>query len=366
MAGPATETPNEPAPAPRRLPRISLVDFTRRLDHGQPRPRRQPRVAGAVERVKLGRGEGPAPRVLWLRDAIRRITIEWLARKGGYRQRTVAIGEGRRTGRLWSPGIWSTLKLSFTEQALTDLITTYRYAVGESRRCRFDPLPSDALGDLVFRHICLSSITAREGAGLFGHGEDLLDSSRSPLTTLFHPDLCEQDPDATGRLLQDDISVLLRYLDRSVALSWVDAWDKRLALVPSEAEEQAGRFADHLERFVCDSLRIERPDRLLVVGEFFRELMRRAGLREALIRRLKAKVVTEISSASERERCERTFGRIFAAGPELAAAFEEARGRSYVERSAADHLFLSGYHDVHRPVEDDIAAIARHLSGEIG
>ena len=188
----------------------------------------------------------------------------------------------------------------------------------------------------------------------------------SPVTRFYHPD--RRDPnDADWACLRSEaFGILLTYIDRSVARAWVRSELERTALSASESLPRYEQFGETLWAWLEWARGEEAYDRLLVIGEYFRRCMAALGSRESLIRGVTNRVMVDLYSASDRERFQRSLGRVYKLGEELAGISQRVRSKPYLERSPRDHLFLSGYHDIYRPVSDDVRAIGRQFSGEIG
>lgn len=339
-----------------RWPRRSLVEFTRALS-----ARRSPLpFLGAVKRVAVSEA---SPRVLFLSEAIKRLTFEWLCREGGYRKRSVAGGERRLTGRLWENPIWESLELGFGPSSLADLVAMFHFSSGASKTLTLGP-PGGQLGDALFRHLLVERLMAWARGG-----ELTLDgaiTAGSPVTRFYFPDRQAPTEEEWACLRSDAFGVILTYLDRSVARVWVRSELERTGLSAEQSLPRYELFGQTLWSWLEWARGEEAYDRLLVIGEYFRRCMAALGSRESLIRGVANRVMVDLYSASERERFQRSLGRVYKLGEELDSIYQRVRSKPYLERSPRDHLYLSGYHDIYRPVSNDIRAIGRQFSGEIG
>lgn len=77
---------------------------------------------------------GPAPRVRWMAEAVKKDAIGWLFRQGGWQRRQVVAGGRRREGRLTDAGVFERLDVRFTQAPLRLLIAAME-----------DPAPLPAL-----------------------------------------------------------------------------------------------------------------------------------------------------------------------------------------------------------------------------
>lgn len=341
-------------------PRRSLVTFAQDLAS----KRAIPKFHGKITRVKV---DQTAERVLYLADVIRRMAMGWLCRQGGYRRKTVCIKERRSTGRIWESPIWEAFNLRFSSKSLDLLIHSFDYCAGQPE-CLILP-NTDTLtnGDAIFFHLIIQRLFDGPNQITAFWAESLSDTPiHSPFTQLYHPDLSPFDL-ATIELLQSpQYSIAMSYLDKDVARSWLAGENRRAAQKSSDALPYYEKFAEFLTGWLENAMKIERYDLLNVVAEYFKRVIRHHGKSETFTRKVQGKIVVDIYSASERERFERSLGRIYKIGEKLDHAFEQCRSRAYVERTAADHLYLASYQDVYRPVSDDVRAIGRQFSGEIG
>lgn len=341
-------------------PRKSLVTFAQDLAS----KRAIPKFHGKIKRVKV---DQTAERVLYLADVIRRMTMNWLCRSGGYRRKTVCINERRSTGRIWEPPIWEALDLRFSSKSLTLLIHAFDYCSGPSEGFILPKTADLTNGDVIFLHQIVRRLFAAPSQITAFWAESLSDHPiHSPFTQLYNPDLSPFDPKTIELLQSPQYSIALSYLDKDVARHWLAGENRRSAMKSSDALPFYEKFAEFLTAWLENAMKIERYDLLIAVAEYFKRVIGHHGKSETFTRKVQGKIVVDIYSASERERFERSLGRIYKIGEKLDVAFEQCRSRAYVERTAADHLYLASYQDVYRPVSDDVRAIGRQFSGEIG
>lgn len=352
--------PFPPAEAGAQPPRRSLVTFAQDLASG----RTIPKFHGKIKRVKVAE---PAERVLYLTDVIRRMTMKWLCKEGGYRRKTVCVKERRSTGRIWESPIWDALDFRFSSQSLHLLVNAFEFCSGPPESLVLPETETLTNGDAIFLHLIVRQLFQGPTQVASFWADSLSDTPiHSPFTLLFHPDLSPLSQKAIEQLQGPRDSIAISYLDRHIARQWMKGELRRSGMKSSDALPFYERFADFLTAWFENALKAERYDLLNVAAEYFRLVIRHHGKSETFTRKVLAKIVVDIYSASERERFERSLGRIYKLGEKLDGAFEQCRSRAYVERSAADHIYLASYQEIYRPVSDDVRAMGRQFSGEIG
>jgi len=349
-------------PPSQRGPRCTLLDFTRRLAAGEGIGQ----LNGSVARRPVT--GGPAPRILFLRNAIRRLVVSWLTHRGGYRRIQVAGEERVLSGRLWDSAPWRAAGLSFGPCSLQSLVSAYNFAAGREAglEWRLEDLEG---GDLVLRHILLQSL--RSGGhelGLLRSEDDVIAqvTLASPLSSLYEPDLGGLDEGAIELLQSPGNSVLVRFLEGDIAARWLASEQARERMPAWDALQRYDRFANALEAWVAGALKRERPDLLLPLAVYFQRLLRLRGPREEILRRISGRVLIDFYAASDQQRFQRTLARIYLLGAQLDESAKRARARSYIDRSAADKVFLAGYQATYRDISEDLRAIGRRFGGEIG
>lgn len=87
---------------------VGPAEFVRRLL----RERRRARVALPLLRVPAA-PDLAERRMTWAAELLKRESVGFLVRAGGWRRRQVVVGERRREGRVWEAGIWERLQVRF-------------------------------------------------------------------------------------------------------------------------------------------------------------------------------------------------------------------------------------------------------------
>jgi hypothetical protein len=341
-------------------PRRSIANFAKDLARGPIPP-----FHGKVTRVPVS---DTAPRILYLTKIIRSMCMEWLSRRGGYRNKTVFVKGRRKTGRIWESPMWETLDLKFSQASLDNLISGFEYSSGQTKVLQLHSNKTATIADQIFSYLLVRRMLpgSKRIQEFWEDADGTKVELNCPLLVLYNPDVSPLDTQIIDLLQATEYGIILNYLDRDVATQWLGAEKRRSGMKASEALPYYNRFGEFLSRWFCQIQKTERFDLLTPLSEYFRIVVNLHGKREAFLRKIEDKIVVDIYSASEREQFRKSLGRIYKLGEQLEAVFDECRSRAYVERTASDHMFLASYHDIYRPISEDIKAIGRRFSGEIG
>lgn len=147
---------------------VGPAGFARRLV----RERRRSRVPPPLRRVPAD--EDPAERRMpWSAELLKRESVAFLVREGGWRKRQVVVGERRREGRVWDEGVWEKLQVSFGPSALL-LLEAAMAADPEALPPVSPALAKTAQslgsGDLFALHLVVEPLLASAGSDRRGTG----------------------------------------------------------------------------------------------------------------------------------------------------------------------------------------------------
>jgi hypothetical protein len=383
----------------------------------------------AVVPLPLKRTPAPegSPRVEWIAESLKRDALRWLCgyRGGGWRSLQVVVGGRRREGRLWDPTIFPGLGLRFSDAPLKLLVASM-----ESRwsppvldpelcsaiRARLAE-PDPPTGDLIALHrlheqieaqsarpetpacpACGSSLAPRQGQApaqggkprttCAGCGASLASAQHtaltpraqrradllalSPLTQLFRLQDAGALEDARvgsaaqriAPLFVGDRAALLSYLAPALARAWIRE-ERRRRRAPV-ADAQAGyRHTTHMLQAYVEAA-ASRPDALRPLIAFYADyVLRTFGGRAPVVEALRQQSRV-YDSTSERDAFLHDAGGLFTFGTAIQRAVDHALGTAFVDRSEAEKVLLSEYHERFREVAPEVEAIRRELQGELG
>ena len=373
-------------------------------------------VGGASAAVPLPLSREPAtggsPRVRYMADALRKDSLAWLFGRqgGGWQNLKVVVAGRRRELRLWDERVFPRLDVRFSERPLQLLV-----AAMESRWSP-PPLPPELLappkevltGDLIALHqlsdrllklargpevprcpTCAAAFDpsakgVRNKGTCSGCGAKLLATasevpspraeranallSLSPLTQLFRPGQGERSEaklrKAFTPLLRGERPVLFSYLAGSLAKAWIKEEQGRRRLSAERAQAsytQSGRTFAALVG-LCSA----RPDALRPLIEFYRSYVLHFGGRAPVTESLREQS-RSFDRVSERDGFLRAASQLFVPGQAIQRAVDEALATHFVDRSEAEKVLLSEYHERYRgEVAVEVEAIRRELAGEVG
>lgn len=370
---------------------------------------------------------GGSPRIEYMADALRKDALAWLfGRQGGGWQELKIVTAGRRRElRLWDERVFKGLEVRFSERPLQLLV-----AALESRWSP-PPLPPSLVqadqasietGDLIALHqlanrllrlargpelprcsTCAAAFdlpgkpagkatdkaakptpksrkrTTCPGCGVkLAKSDTKLPSPRadrirallelSPLTQLFRSSEGERDvpelKEALGPLLLGERPVLFSYLAGTLAKGWLKEEQTRRRMSAERSQASYLQSARTFEAFV--SLCSARPDALRPLIEFYRGYVLRYGGRAPVTESLREQSRT-FDRVSERDGFLRTASRLFVPGQAIQAAVDLALATPFVDRTEAQKVLLSEYHESYRgEVAAEVEAIRRELAGEVG
>lgn len=356
---------------------------------------------------------GGAPRIQYMADALRKDALAWLFGRqgGGWQELKVVVAGRRRELRLWDERVFPRLEVRFSERPLRLLV-----AAMESRWSP-PPLPAELLaapsevltGDLLALHqLCDRLLNLARGPALprcptcaaafdpTGKGvrkkkgacsgcgvklpegaseppsprpqreRDLLELS--PLTQLFRPGRGtrnEEDlSEAFRPLLRGERPVLFSYLAGSLAKAWLQEEQARRRQAAERAQGEYLQAGRALRAWV--GLCAARPDALRPLIEFYRRYVLLFGGRAPVTESLREQS-RSYDRVSERDAFMRAASELFAPGQAIQAAVDEALATPFVDRSEAQKVLLSEYHERFRgEVAAEVEAIRRELAGEVG
>lgn len=356
---------------------------------------------------------GGAPRVHYMADALRKDALAWLFGRpgGGWQELKVVVAGRRRELRLWDERVFPRLDVRFSERSLQLLVDTM-----ESRwsppplSASLREAPAEVLtGDLIALHqlsdrllklargpelprcpTCAATFDP-SGKGVRkkpGHcmgcglklpkGADQPPSPRnerigalltlSPLTQLFRSSQGARSAEELGQafapLLRGERPVLFSYLAGSLAKAWIQEEQRRRRSSAERAQVayvQSGRtFAAWVG--LCGA----RPDALRPLIEFYRSYVLQFGGRAPVTESLREQS-RSFDRVSERDGFLRAASELFVPGRAIQAAVDEALATPFVDRSEAQKVLLSDYHERYRgEVAAEVEAIRRELAGEVG
>jgi len=373
---------------------------------------RKPKVSLPLKRKHI---PGGAPRVKWIAAALKKDTMRWLALQGGWRARRVVADNTRQEARIWSKDVFPHLGFRFTSSTISLLIAsmetqsplptldkTTRRRVVAGLRCkqpatgdivaihrivsRLEKSAAQVRSQLVYRDSrcdsCGRTVVRRLQERCSNCSTELADSGLdrhiaatsklrklSPLTLVYELEDLGRLPSKTARksvspLFVGDRPTLLTYLDDSSAASWIDAERRRRKMPAPLARDSYEAFSRGLCIYV--SFAKDRPDILSPVISFFVDYVTRVfGGRAPVYGDLREMSKT-FNRASERECFLRSAGEMFSFGTTVTAAYEEALAAPFVDRTEAQKVFLSDYHDRFQEAGPEVEAIRRELMDEIG
>lgn len=359
---------------------------------------------------------GGSPRLRFMADAIRKDALAWLfgAEGGGWRQLHVVVAGRRRELCLWDQRLFPLLEVRFTSGPLRLLVAAMESRLGPP------PLPAELLatarasfaaaspptGDLLAYHricsrlsdaargpeeercpSCAASLGVPLGATpkhCRGCGLRLQPSAPaptrrerrealfelSPLTLLFRPAQAgERDPAALRQALapifRGERPTLLSYLAPALASSWLKEERGRRSQSVAEAEASYARAGALFAAYV-EFARL-RPDAFRPLIAFYRRYVAQAfGGRAPVVEALRIQA-REYDRISEGDEFLRTASRLFLPACAIQSAVDDALGTPFVDRSEAQKVLLSDYHEHFRgEVASEVEAIRRELAGELG
>jgi len=346
-------------------------------------------------------------------DALRKDALAWLFGRqgGGWQELKVVVAGRRRELRLWDERVFPRLDLRFSERPLQLLV-----AAMESRWSP-PPLPPELraapkevlTGDLVALHqlsdrllklargpevprcpTCASTFdptgkgVRKKKGSCSGCGAKLPTAASeapsprtertsallelSPLTQLFRPSQGERSEaklsKAFAPLFRGERPVLFSYLAGSLAKAWLKEEQGRRRQSAERAQvsyTQSGRtFAAWV------GLSSARPDALRPLIEFYRSYILHFGGRAPVTESLREQSRT-FDRVSERDGFLRAASELFVPGQAIQRAVDVALATSFVDRSEAQKVLLSEYHERYRgEVAVEVEAIRRELAGEVG
>ena len=143
---------------------VGPAEFVRRLV----RERRRARVAQPLLRVPAD-PDLAARRMTWAAELLKRESVAFLVRAGGWRRRLVVVGERRREGRVWEPGVWERLQVRFGPAPLLLLEAAMRQpgalpAAGPELQGLWREPTRGGTGDLLALHLIVDALL-QDGAG---------------------------------------------------------------------------------------------------------------------------------------------------------------------------------------------------------
>lgn len=346
----------------------------------------------------------------YVADAIRKDALAWLFGRegGGWQELKIVAGGRRHELRLWDEKIFSRLDVRFGDGPLKLLV-----AAMESR---WSPpqLPKGlakaatqadvSTGDLIAYHriadrllrlakgpetarclVCAAGLEKGPGqkrscpvCGTKLHARLSPPSERetriqalielSPLTQLFRSSEAGRTPAklraALAPLFKGERPVLLSYMAASLAKSWLREERRRRKLSAERAQTSYAQSARLLEAFVshCGP----RPDALRPLIEFYRTYVLEHGGRAPVTEALREQAQS-FDRISERDAFMKTASELFVPARAIQTAVDLALATSFVDRSEAQKVLLSEYHESFRgEVAAEIEAIRRELASEVG
>lgn len=310
-----------------------------------------------------------APRIRYLSECIKKSVTEFLCRHGGYRKLLVITGRKRTEGRLWDPKIWSRLEFKLSSACLQMLLFAYRTGGRQNWTRRFTVIPETSLGDEIFATQVLQNLCLDETDWLkiFKAKTDKDGKvARLPFARFLRPDLGVLSESDIQHLQQDNWAYLQVYLARYIAREWYQAEKRRRKLKPARAQSRYQQFGDFLERWLNFSQQRQRSDLLFPLIEYFMLVFENEASANQVVSQLEKRVRRTIPSASKQQEYLRAVGTIYKLGERLTAIYQEAVGLAFIERSAADQVYMATYYKRFAQIANHVKFIGRHLSGEVG
>ena len=190
----------------------------------------------------------------------------------------------------------------------------------------------------------------------------------SPLTQLFRPGQGARSEaqlrQALTPLLRGERPVMLSYLAGSLAKAWLKEEQGRRRISAERAQVsylQSGRTFAALVG-LCSA----RPDALRPLIEFYRAYVLHFGGRAPVTESLREQS-RSFDRVSERDGFLRAASELFVPGQAIQRAVDVALATPFVDRSEAQKVLLSEYHERYRgEVAVEVEAIRRELAGEVG
>ena len=346
-------------------------------------------------------------------DALRKDALAWLFGRqgGGWQELKVVVAGRRRELRLWDERVFPRLDVRFSERPLQLLV-----AAMESRWSP-PPLPPELLaeppevltGDLIALHqlsdrllnlargpevprcpTCAASFdpsakgVSKKKESCSGCGAKLPSAAReapspraerasalltlSPLTQLFRPGQGARSEaelrQALTPLLRGERPVMLSYLAGSLAKAWLKEEQGRRRISAERAQVSYGQSGRTFAALV--GLCSARPDALRPLIEFYRGYVLHFGGRAPVTESLREQS-RSFDRVSERDGFLRAASELFVPGQAIQRAVDVALATPFVDRSEAQKVLLSEYHERYRgEVAVEVEAIRRELAGEVG